>query len=156
MKEVALVQLKGVENVFTTLYYELTWAVGWEQIISFIDAIIKSDFSNGEIQSAAIGRTAGANSVDVTKELKEKENKVKETSFSKEESAYIIIAGYSSIMEISMRITIWNQLNRFMLQIMGDTKTEKYGEHCYDKYVDSIEIRGHIDFAVTKAKEECS
>jgi len=150
-------QLKGVEkkDVFTTLYYELTWAVGWEQILSFIDVIIKTDFAKGEVQSMEIGFVAGAKSIDVTSELKEKEYQVKETAFSKKESGYIVITGYSNIMEVPMRITIWNQLNRFMVQLVDNSKVEECGEHCYDKYVDSIEILGHVDYATTKAKNEC-
>lgn len=142
-------QLKGVEkkDAFTTLYYELTWAVSWEQMISFIDSIIELDFAKGGIQSIAVGTIPGAESVDVTDELKMENYKIKETSFSKNESGYIVIAGYSSIMEVPMRITIWNQLNRFMVQLMNDTGIDKYGEHCYDKYADSIEIMGHVNYA---------
>lgn len=151
-------QLKGIEkkDVFTTLYYELTWGVGWEQIISFVDTIVQFDFLKGGIQSIEIGSIAGAESVDVTNELKEKGYRVKETSFSKKEFGYIAIAGHSSIMKVPMRITIWNQLNRFMVQLMNDDRIEKSGEHCYDKYVDSIEIMGHVDFAKTRAKNEDS
>ena len=151
-------QLKNVEkkDVITTLYYELTWALGWEQIMSFIDTIIQSDFAMGEIQSVKVGVTAGTDDVDVTNELKEKEYRVKETSFSKNESGYIAIAGYSSIMEIPMRITVWNQLNHFMVQLISDTGIEKQGEHYYDKYVDSIELMGHIDYAVAEAKKDCT
>ena len=149
-------QLQGVErkDVFTTLYYELTWSVGWDQIVSFIDTIIKSDFKKGGIQSVTVGAIAGASGVDVTQELKEKGYEVKETSFSKNESGYIVIAGYSSVMEVPMRITIWNQLNRFMVQLMNDIAIDKSGEHCYDKYVDSIEIMGHVDYARTKLRTE--
>lgn len=142
-------QLKGMEkqDVFTTLYYELTWPAGWEQLISFIDVIIENDFANGGIQSIEVGLLAGTESVDVTKELKKHGNKIRETDFAKEESGYIVIAGYSALMEVHMRITIWNQLNRFMLQLMNDTGIQEQGEHCYDKYVDSIEILGHLNYA---------
>lgn len=142
-------QLKGTEkeSIFTTLYYELTWNVSWEQIISISDTIIKTDFKEEGVQSIEVGLIAGAKSIDVTDELKENEFQVKNTSFAKDESGYIVITGHSSIMEVPMRITIWNQLNRFMLQVADNTKLKEFGEHCYDKYVDSIEILGHIDYA---------
>lgn len=145
-------QLKGIEreDIFTTLYYELTWNVGWEQIISVIDTIIKLDFLKGGVQSIAVGIIAGAKSVDVTDELKKNKYRIKDTSFSKNESGYIEIAGFSSIMGVPMKITIWNQLNRFMLQLAGDAEIEKSGDHCYDKYVDSIEFLGHVDYAKSK------
>ena len=145
-------QLKCVEKkeAFTTLYYELTWSVGWEQMISFVDVIIRTDFAKGGIQSIAVGSIAGADRVDYTDELKKAENKIKDTAFSKNESGYIAIAGHSSIMGVPMRITIWNQMNRFLVQILNDKEIEKYGDHCYDKYVDSIEILGHVDYAKAK------
>ncbi|MGI6248223.1 MAG: hypothetical protein ACOYJX_02275 [Acutalibacteraceae bacterium] len=147
-------QLKGIEKEggFTTLYYELTWPVGWEKLLSFIDVIIKNDFEKGGIQSIGVGFLAGAESVDVTDDLKKHGNRVRETDFAKTESGYIVIAGYSAIMEVPMRITIWNQLDRFMLQLMNDDKIEKNGEHCYDKYVDSIEILAHVDLAKSLAE----
>ena len=144
-------QLKGIEkeDVFTTIHYDLTWAVGWEQILSFIEVIIKTDFEKGGIQSVEVGMIAGAESVDVTKDLEEHGNRIRDTEFSKKESGYIVIAGYSSIMRIPMRIAIWNQLDHFMLQLVNDTAIEKFGEHVFDKYVDSIEILGHIDYVKT-------
>jgi hypothetical protein len=145
-------QLKGVDkkDIFTTLFYELTWKVGWEMIISLVDAIIKLDFIKGTVQSIAVGYIAGAESVDVTEELKAKEYRIKDTAFAKNESGYIEITGVSSIMEVPMKMTIWNQTNRFLLQIVNDTGIEKCGDHCYDKYVDSIEILGHVDHAKSK------
>ena len=142
-------QLKGIEKKepFTTLYYELTWKIGWDQMISFMNAIIKSDFAKSGIQSIEVGIIAGAEGKDVTEILKSNNNNIKETEFAKEEAGFIAIAGVSSIMEVSMRITLWNQTNRFMLQIINDSGIEKCGEHCYDKYVDSIEIMGHVDYA---------
>ena len=144
-------QLKGIEkeDVFTTIHYDLTWAVGWEQILSFIEVIIKTDFEKGGIQSVEVGMIAGAESVDVTKDLEEHGNRIRDTEFSKKESGYIVIAGYYSIMRVPMRIAIWNQLDHFMLQLVNDTAIEKFGEHVFDKYVDSIEILGHIDYVKT-------
>ena len=111
--------------------------------------IIKTDFEKGGIQSVEVGMIAGAESVDVTKDLEEHGNRIRDTEFSKKESGYIVIAGYSSIMRVPMRIAIWNQLDHFMLQLVNDTAIEKFGEHVFDKYVDSIEILGHIDYVKT-------
>lgn len=141
-------QLKGMEKEgpFTTLYYELTWRIGWDQMISFVNAIIKSDFSKNGIQSIEVGTIAGAKGKDVTEMLKSNNNNIKDTEFAKDEAGFIAIAGVSNIMEVSMRITLWNQTNQFMLQIVNDSGIEKCGKHCYDKYVDSIEIMGHVDY----------
>ncbi len=46
-----------------------------------------------------------------------------------------------------MRIIVWNQSDRFMLQLADDRAIGKDGKHSYDKYADSIEILAHIDYA---------
>ena len=39
-------QLKDInkEGIFTTLYYELTWKIGWEQLLSILDVVIRTIF----------------------------------------------------------------------------------------------------------------
>jgi len=86
-------------------------------MISFVNAIIKSDFSKNGIQSIEVGTIAGAEGKNVTEILKSNNN-IKGTEYAKEEAGFIAIAGVSSIMEVSMRLTLWNQTNRFMLQII--------------------------------------
>ena len=46
-----------------------------------------------------------------------------------------------------MRIIVWNQSDRFILQLADDRAIDKDGKHSYDKYADSIEILAHIDYA---------
>lgn len=65
----------------------------------------------------------------------------------------MILAGESSIMHIPMRFTLWNQLDRCLVQLMNDDKIEKEGKRVYEKYMNSIEIRGHMDYALANAKE---
>ena len=145
--------LKKIEkqDPFTSLYYELTWPIGWDQILSFFDAIIKTDFSNNNdfITSISVGAIARAEPVDVTQDLINHNYEIKKTDFAKEESGFLILTGESSIMEIPMRFTLWNQRDHCLVQLRNDDKIEKTGEHTYDKYMDSIEIQGHIDYVLS-------
>jgi hypothetical protein len=147
---------KGIERKepFTSLYYELTWPIGWDHILSFFDIIIKTDFSsnNGHVASISVGFIAGAEPVDVTQDLINHNYEIKKTDFAKNESGYVVLAGESSIMHIPMRFTLWNQLDRCLVQLMNDDKINKTGEHTYDKYMNSIEIRGHMDYVLSIQK----
>ena len=147
--------LKKVEKqgLFTSLYYELTWPIGWDQILSFFDVIIKTDFSSNNnynhTTSISVGAIAGAEPADVTQDLIDHNYEIKKTDFAKEESGYLILAGKSNIMDIPMRFTLWNQLDHCLVQLANDEKIEKAGEHTYDKYMDSIEIQGQMNYALS-------
>ena len=62
-------QLKDIkkEGIFTTLYYELTWKIGWEQLLSILDVVIRTDFQEKRFQSLAVGMIAGTTPQDVTR-----------------------------------------------------------------------------------------
>lgn len=147
-------QLLKIEKgkVFTTLYYELTWPIGWEQMLSMINAVIEDDFSKSTIQALEVEEIAGSGLKDVTAALKRANNEIHYSSVAKEEMGTIAISGYSAIMEVSMRIMFYNQTNRCLVQVVRDKAIKKSGKHAYDKYMDSIELLGHIDY--TKRQTE--
>ena len=64
-------QLKDIkkEGIFTTLYYELTWKIGWEQLLSILDVVIRTDFQEKGFQSLAVGMIAGTTPQDVTRDV---------------------------------------------------------------------------------------
>ncbi len=133
---------------FTNLYYGLTWALGWEQILCMINAIVKNDFSKGAVQSLERGEIAGAKPVDITEEFRRAGCDVWKTKTALSEAGTLAIAGSSYIMEVPMRFTFYNQTDRLLVQIVGDTDGR-----VFDKYMDSIEITGHIEFALRHAKK---
>ncbi len=141
------------KDIFTTLYYELTWPVSWELIIAFLDVMIETDFSKDGVEEVRVGKSMGAKGKNVTKELKKADYHIKGTSFAKEEASYISLQGNSKIMNVNMRITFWNQLGRCLLELAFDEAIEEHGEHYYDKYVDSVEIRGYIDRTIASVKK---
>jgi len=133
---------------FTDLYYGLTWALGWEQILCMINAIVKSDFSKGAVQSLETGETAGAELVDITDKFRKAGCDIFKTGPALDEAGVLAIAGISYIMEHPMRFTFYNQTDRLLVQIVGSTDGR-----VFDKYMDSIEISGHIEYALRHAKK---
>ena len=131
---------------FTTLYYELTWPVGWEQMLSMTNAIIEKDFSRLSVQSLEVGTLAGESLKNVTAELKRANNDIFHTAASKTEYGVLAVSGVSALMDASMRITFWNQTDKCMVQIMMDKAIKKEGKHAYDKYMDSMELSGYINY----------
>ncbi len=132
---------------FTNLYYGLTWALGWEQILCMVNAIVKNDFSKGAVQSLETYETAGAKPEDITDEFTGADCDIFETKTALKEAGALAIAGSSYIMETPMRFTFYNQTDRLFVQIFGDADG-----HVFDKYMDSIEISGHIEYALRYAK----
>ncbi len=147
-------QLKGVEakELFTNLYYELTWPIGWEQILSMIKVITQNDFSKGTVLSLEKGELAGTEILDITDEFAKADYDIFNTKSALNEAGMLALAGRSSIMGNQMRFTFWNQTNRLLAQIWDTEAAEQDGGHAYDKYMDSIEISGHIEYALKHNK----
>lgn len=142
-------QLKDIkkEGIFTTLYYELTWKIGWEQLLSILNVVIRTDFQEKGFQSLAVGMIAGTSPQDVTRDVLANGGDIRRSAFAKGESGYAVLTGYSHLMKVTMRIIVWNQSDRFILQLADDRAIDKDGKHSYDKYADSIEILAHMDDA---------
>lgn len=145
---------KNIEGDFTTLSYKLTWPVSWEQMISFVNVIIKKDFKKPEnLENVSIGEIAGAPSIDKTEEVKNANCEIRDCNFSKDENGYIIISGYSSTIKLNIRYTFYNQTNTCIIQLYKDSRIPELGERVYDNYLDSIEIYAHIDNTLNNKKD---
>lgn len=135
------------ENDITRIYYQLTFGhVSWWTSVHIIDVIIAKDFrqKDGKIHELILG------GVNKTKELKEANYNMDKYQNPDEETGYISIYGYSSIVGKNVRYTIWNQLDKFLIEIEDETFIEKEGEHIYDRMVDSIELTAMINCAKEK------
>ena len=124
----------------------MTWKIGWEQLLSILDVVIRTDFQEKGFQSLAVGMIAGTSPQDVTRDVLANGGDIRRSAFAKGESGYAVLTGYSHLMKVTMRIIVWNQSDRFILQLADDRAIDKDGKHSYDKYADSIEILAHIDY----------
>lgn len=145
---------KNIEGDFTDLSYKLTWRLSWDQMISFVNIIIKKDFKNSEnLENVSVGEIAGAPSIDKTEEVKKANCEIRDCDFSKHENGYIIVSGYSSTLKINIRYTFYNQTNVCIVQLYQDKRIPELGERAYDNFLDSIEIYAHIDNALNDRKD---
>lgn len=120
-------QLKDIkkEGIFTTLYYELTWKIGWEQLLSILNVVIRTDFQEKGFQSLAVGMIAGTSPQDVTRDVLANGGDIRRSAFAKGESGYAVLTGYSHLMKVTMRIIVWNQSDRFILQLADDRQSTR-------------------------------
>ena len=88
---------------------------------------------------------AGENLQDVTAELKGANYDIFHTTLAENEYGVLAVSGTSAIMQVPLRMMLWNQMDRCMVQLMGDEAIPQKGKHAYDKYMDSIELLGYID-----------
>ena len=121
--------------------YETTWTLGWSNVLDiaqiFLDDIVDDvqlmqyiDFGEGvDIERVTDGV------LEKTKEL------VKE-------HMGISLAGASKVMELPIRLTLFNQLKRVNVQVMLLTDEMrgqfKYSPHTLDVYMNSLEISGYM------------
>lgn len=143
----------GKKDTTTSLYYDLTFRISWQNLIGIINGIILFDFGK-KADEILIGEIAGSEGINKTKELEEANYDIYETAFSKEEKGWISISGYSKTMETNLKFTFWNQLNRCLVEIENEKYLDQKGDHVYDKYVNSIEITGFVDYARHEEREK--
>ncbi len=136
----------GESNNTTSLYYELTFRISWEQLIGIIHAIMKSDF-NSKVNTLLVGEIAGSKGIDKLSELIDADYNIQKSTIAQKEQGWISISGYSKTMETNIQFTLWNQLNRCLVEIENEPYLEKEGDHVYDKYVNSIEVTGFAFYA---------
>ena len=114
----------GESNNTTSLYYELTFRISWEQLIGIIHAIIKSDF-NSKVNTLLVGEIAGSKGIDKLSELIDADYNIQKSTIAQKEQGWISISGYSKTMETNIQFTLWNQLNRCLVEIENEPYLEK-------------------------------
>ncbi len=128
----------------TKLYCLLTFRVSWEQLVCMIDAIIQRDFKEN-IYDLYVSDSNGKET-PVVGEIRQHHFQIHECPFYQRESGSITIYGASSIWGVDISFTIWNQLDKCLVKIYKDPFIEKEGEQVYDRYLDSIEIEGFVNY----------
>lgn len=142
-------QLKDIkkEGIFTTLYYELTWKIGWEQLLSILDVVIRHRFSRKGIPIPCGGYDRRNNSTGCHQGRSGKRRRHQTVCFCQRGirlcSVDRLFASHESY-NADHRLEPERPL---YTSIADDRAIDKDGKHSYDKYADSIEILAHIDYA---------
>lgn len=121
--------------------YAATWKYGYDFMLDAAQTLL-ADFGSG-LQRFAGYEIAGAKPVEIVDEVKSCGGKVRECKALEEEYGAIAVAGVSGVMECPIQVTFYNQTNTVMLACPIKEIFEEHGEHVFDHYMDSVEIKAY-------------
>ena len=135
---------------FDTLFYELTWPICWDQMLSFADVLIHKYFWSGQADGShpikvEIGAQAGDKPTDVTDQLAQADFNIYKTDFAAQGAGFLVVTGYAESMHVDMRMSFWTDTNQVLLQLRDDMAIAGSGTpQVYNHFMDALEIWGHI------------
>ncbi len=133
--------------------YHSTWGYGYDFMLDAAQVIIDSDFKENT-QRFAVAEIAGAEDQERLTELKAENYIIRNCDTSTREHGVLTVSGMSDIMECPIQIVFFNQTNIVRLFCPFKKYFEIHGEHAFDNYMNSIEIKAYCKDAVRKSKME--
>ena len=140
-------------NDWIMVEYHSTWSYGYDFMLDAAQVIIDTDFKENT-QRFAVAEIAGADDQERITELKAENYVIRDCETSKKEHGVLTISGVSDIMETPVQIVFFNQTNIVRLFCPFKKYFEIHGEHVFDKYMDSIEIKAYCIDAVRNANKQ--
>lgn len=130
------------DNGWTILEYNTTWHYGYDFMLDAAQSIIDTDFQDG-LQRVATAEVAGGNNVEQLEAVKACGNNLRECQTVQKECGSLTIAGTSQIMECPVQFVFYNQTNLVRLFSPVGLYFQQHGEHVFDNYMNSIEIKAY-------------
>ncbi len=140
-------------NDWIMVEYHSTWSYGYDFMLDAAQVIIDTDFKDNT-QRFAVAEIAGADDQERITELKAENYIIRDCETSKKEHGVLTISGVSDIMETPVQMVFFNQTNIVRLFCPFKKYFEIHGEHVFDKYMDSIEIKAYCIDAVRNANKQ--
>ena len=140
-------------NDWIMVEYHSTWSYGYDFMLDAAQVIIDTDFKENT-QRFAVAEIAGADDQERITELKAENYVIRDCETSKKEHGVLTISGVSDIMETPVQIVFFNQTNIVRLFCPFKKYFEIHGEHVFDKYMDSVEIKAYCIDSVRNAKNQ--
>lgn len=133
--------LKGIKenNGWMIAEYSSTWYYGYDFMLDAAQVIIDTDFQNN-LQRVAVEGTEDVEKLD---EVMACGNVLRDCQSLCEECNALIVAGISKIMECPVQFVFFNQTNFVRLSCPIKQYFEEHGEHVFDNYMNSIEIKAY-------------
>ncbi|HBD93560.1 MAG TPA: hypothetical protein DC057_05260 [Spirochaetia bacterium] len=122
--------------------YMTTWNYGYDFILDASQSIIDNDFKD-DLQRVAISMIVGSKDIEIIEEVRNNKMILRNTPSVKEENGTLTISGISQIMECPFQISFFNQTNVVRLFTPIKQLFENHGEHVFDNYMNSIEIKAY-------------
>ena len=130
------------EGVWVMVDYQSTWKYGYDFMLDAAQTIIDTDFRE-KLERVAIAEIAGAPENEKLEEVKNSGNILRNCPAVRQESGALNVAGISSIMECPLQVAFFNQTNVVRLFCPIKQLFEEHGDHVFDNYVNSIEIKAY-------------
>lgn len=127
---------------WVTIDYTTTWKYGYDFMLDAAQTIIDIDFGE-RLQRLGIAEIAGAESTEKLEEVRKVNNILRDCDDVKKECGVLIASGISNIMQCPVQFVFFNQTNYVKLMSPAGEYFKANGEHVFDNYVNSIEIKAY-------------
>ena len=121
--------------------YAATWRYGYDFMLDAAKSIL-ADFGEN-LQRFAKYRIISETPVEIVEDVKKCNGDLQSCEALKEECGAIAVAGVSGIMECPVQIVFFNQTNVVRLDCPLKSYFEEHGEHVFDNYMNSVEIKAY-------------
>ncbi|MDD5937168.1 MAG: hypothetical protein PUC65_16650 [Clostridiales bacterium] len=147
-----LFQEKNEVNGWTIIDFSTTWPYNYDIMLDLAQTLINVDFQDS-LQRCVISDVQNPVEVEHLQEVRAKGYSLRSTEAFQKECNVIVLAGLSKTMECPIQVALFKDSNRFRLFCADKSVFVRYGEHAFDNYVNSIEIRAYRRDAERKMLE---
>lgn len=135
--------------------YSATWTYGYDFMLDAAQVIIDTDLQD-QLQRVATAELAGAKVIERIDEVKACGNILRDCEAVSRECGVLTVSGISGIMECPVQFVFFNQTNLVRLFCPFKQYFEEHGEHVFDNYMNSIEIKAYCRDTERRTVEKLS
>lgn len=148
---------KGLKenNGWVMAEYSATWTYGYDFMLDAAQVLIDTDLQD-QLQRVATAELAGAKDIERIDEVKACGNILRNCEAVRRECGVLMVSGISGIMECPVQFVFFNQTNLVHLFCPFKQYFEEHGEHVFDNYMNSIEIKAYCRDTERRTVEKLS
>ncbi len=141
------------QNGWIVVDYAATWKYGYDFMLDAAQTMIDTDFKD-KLQRVAVAQIAGAPDSEKLDGVNAAGGNLRAFADTREENGVLTVSGLSSIMECPIQLSFFNQTNVVRLFCPLKKYFDEHGEHVFDNYMNSIEIKAYCKEAERKVLAE--
>ena len=122
--------------------YTATWRYGYDFMLDAVQTIIDTDFRD-DTQRVAAAEIAGGKNTELLEKVRQSGMNLRRCEATAKECGALTVAGISNIMECPVQIVFFNQTNLVRLFCPVREYFTQNGDHVFDNYMNSIEIKAY-------------
>lgn len=140
-------------NGWILVEYSATWKYGYDFMLDAAQCIMDMDFKEG-LQRVATADIAGAKDIERIEEVLKARNILRNCDSLRKEWGVLTVSGISTIMECPVQFSFFNQTDLVKLFCPIKKYFEDHGEHVFDNYLNSIEIKAYCKDTERRVRDE--